>query len=263
MHPLIDANIVETIRTTGNTSHNLPDRIETMDAMSLPFDRPAENVVIMGCQNLKVVPGALEKFARILERGHIDYTFLAKEYCCGNYLYRPAIKAKDEKAMEECRSLSREFAGKNLEQAKKLGARRLILFCSPCYPIYKFAFPDEDIIYYPQAIIEATGRMEYHRGIDFYAGCYKLHRRFSPVPMDLKTTNMLFDKIEGLSVNRISAPSCCYKPDGLAHMIAHVRTDCMVHICTGCYSQAVASMPEDRQVNVLMLSEFVDMIQKG
>ena len=263
MHPLINERIVETIRTTGNTDASLPNRIETMAAMGLPFDRPAENVVIMGCQNLKIVPGALKKYAAILDRGGIDYTFLAKEYCCGNYLYRPAIKAKDEKAMIECRALSKEFVGKNLEQAKKLGARRLILFCSPCYPIYKFAFPDEDIVYYPQTIIEATGRLQCHGNIDYYAGCYKLHRRFAPVPMDLKTTNLVFDKIQGLTVNRINAPFCCYTPDGLAHMISNVRTDCMVHICTGCYSQAVANMPQDRQVNVLMLPEFIHLIQQA
>jgi hypothetical protein len=255
--------MVETIRALGHTFENLPDRIETMKAMNLPFDRPAENLVIMGCQNLKVVPNAVESFARILERGGVDYTFLSKEYCCGNYLYRPAIKAKDETAMEECRVLSKEFVSNNIEQAKKLGASRIILFCSPCYPIYKSAFPEENIIYFPEAIIEAVGPLEYNQKIDYYAGCYKLHQRFAPIPVDLKSTNRVFDKITGLSVNRISAPSCCFRPDGLAHMLDHVKTEILVHICTGCYSQAVANMPEERQVNILMLSEFIDMIQRS
>jgi hypothetical protein len=37
----------------------------------------------------------------------------------------------------------------------------------------------------------------------------------------------------------------------------------MVHICTGCYFQAVFNMPTDRQVKILMLPEFIDMIQGG
>ena len=263
MHPLIDTKMVDTIRTLGHTFENLPDRIETMKAMKLPFDRPAENVVIMGCQNLMVVPNALQKFARILERGGVDYTFLSKEYCCGNYLYRPVIKAKDETAMEECRLLSREFVGNNIEQAKKLGASRIILFCSPCYPIYKFAVPGENIIYFPEALLEAIGPLACNQQIDYYAGCYKLHRLFAPVPVDLKSTHRVFDRISGLSVNRIGAPSCCYRPEGLAHMLDHVQTDTMVHICTGCYSQAVANMPKERQVNILMLPEFIDMIQSA
>jgi hypothetical protein len=81
--------------------------------------------------------------------------------------------------------------------------------------------------------------------------------------MDLKSTNAVFQKIKGLTINRISAPSCCYKPDGLAHMIDHVRADYMVHICTGCYFQAVFNMPSERQVKILMLPEFIDMIQSG
>ncbi|MCG6536994.1 MAG: hypothetical protein L7F78_20385 [Syntrophales bacterium LBB04] len=133
MNTLINAEMVERIRTTGNAIAAVPDRIEIMESLQLPYDRQAENVVIMRCQNLKLMPQTIKKFARILTRGGMDYTFLSQEYCCGNYLYRPAIKAKDEKALAECRSFSKEFAGLNIAQAKKLGARRLILLCSPCY----------------------------------------------------------------------------------------------------------------------------------
>ena len=263
MNTLISAEMVERIRTTGNAIADVPDRIKIMESLQLPYDRQAENVVIMGCQNLKLMPEIIKKFARILTRGGMDYTFLSQEYCCGNYLYRPAIKAKDEAAMAECRSFSKEFAGLNIAQAKQLGARRLILFCSPCYPIYKFAFPEEDIVFYPQAISEVIGHLKWPGEIDYYAGCYKLHRNFANVPMDLKSTNAVFDKIDGLSLNRISAPACCFKPEGLAHMIDHIKTDCMVHICTGCYFQALGSVPKDKKVRILMLPEFIDMVQGG
>ena len=263
MHTLINQPMVEHIRATGHPLENQPNRIEIMDSLGLPYDRPAENVVIMGCQNLKLMPSVIQKFARVLERGGMDFTFLSKEYCCGNYLYRPAIKAKDDGAMAECRTYSKEFAGLNIEQMKKLRGRRLILFCSPCYPIYKYAFPEEDIVFYPQVLAELVSDLQWPHEIDYYAGCYKLHRNFAKVPMDLKSTNAVFQKIEGLSINRIGAPACCYKPDGLAHMISHVKTGCMVHICTGCYFQAVFNMPKEKQVKILMLPEFIDMIQRG
>jgi hypothetical protein len=263
MHSLIAEEMVDCIRATGNAFADVPDRQAIMESLELPTNRKAENVVIMGCQNLKMMPGILKKFAGILDRGGMDYTFLSKEYCCGNYLYRPAIKARDEAAMAECRSFSKEFLTLNIDQARQLGARRLILFCSPCYPIYKHAFPEEDIIFYPQAIAEATGHLVWEKEIDYYAGCYKLHRSFAKVPMDLKSTNTVFEKISGLSVNRISAPECCFKPEGLAHMIGHITTDCMVHICTGCYFQALRNAPKDRQVRILMLPEFIDMIQNN
>lgn len=261
MSSLIDQRTVDLIRTTGNTSDTLPDRVPILEAHGLPYDQPADQVIVTGCQILGAMPGVLQKLTRILEQGGMKVSFLSKEYCCGNYLYRPAIKAKDEEALAECRSLSREFVGLNVDQARKLGARRLIIFCSPCYPIYKQAFPEEEIIFYPQAIHEVMGRLQWKAEIDYYPGCYRLHRKFAPVPMDLKSTDEVFQKIENLSVNRIGAPACCFKPEGLEHMIRNVKTRTLVHICTGCYFRALQNMPQDRQVQVLMLPELIHQIQ--
>lgn len=258
MHELIDAGIVETIRTTGKTNANLPDRLEILKTHGLPYDREAENVVVTGCQILPLLPHIIASLARVLDRGGVSYTFLSEETCCGNYLYRPAIKARNDEAMEECRSLSREFVGQNVERARMLGAKRLVIFCSPCYPIYKHAFPDEEIVFYPGAIREAMGRARLEGRADYYAGCYRLHRKFSPVPMDLKSADQVLDNIESLEVNRISAPKCCFTPEGLSHMVDNVGTDLMVHICTGCYGQALQGLAKEKGTEVLMLPELVE-----
>jgi len=257
-HKLIDQTMLETILKTGKTNAQLPDRIPLLEQHSLPYDQPADSAIITGCQILFGLPGSLASLSRLLNRGGVSHTFLSQEYCCGNNLYRPAIKARDEEAIIELRALSKEFVEKNIEMAGGLGAKRLIIFCSPCYPIYKHAFPEMDIVFYPATIDEAVATASMDKKVDYYAGCYKLHRRFAPVPMDLKSTNRVFAKVDGLELNRIKAPSCCYKPDGLAHMIGSVETDCMVHICSGCYFQALLNMPADRGVRVMMLPEFVE-----
>ncbi|MCP4750854.1 MAG: hypothetical protein GY866_08175 [Proteobacteria bacterium] len=262
MHSLINDKMVETIRTTGNTSDLFPERKTVFEEHSLPYDRQAENAVITGCQILSLLPGVLCSLARLFERKGLSFTFLSREYCCGNNLYRPAVKARDEEAMAECRDFSKEFVGKNIEQAKQFGAKRLIIFCSPCYPIYRHAFPEEDIVFYPAAMDEIMDSVGFEGEIDYYAGCYKLHKRFSPVPMDLKSTNRVFGKLDGLEINRISAPECCYKPAGLSHMVDGIKTGTMVHICTGCYGQALGNIPPDRGVKVMMLPEFVEMALK-
>lgn len=258
MHPLIDENAVELIRTTGNGLKGLPDRKTVFEDKGLPYDRQAENVIISGCQILSFLPHVLSSLASIYDRRGFSYTFLSKEYCCGNNLYRPAIKARDDAALDECRGLSKEFVAKNLEMAKELGARRLVIFCSPCYPVFKHALPEENIVFYPVTLAEIMESIPFQERIDYYAGCYKLHRKFSPVPMDLKSTNEVFAKLDGLDVNRISAPQCCYKPEGAAHMIENVKTKLMVHICTGCYGQALANLPQDKETEVLMLPELVE-----
>ncbi|MFH1136227.1 MAG: heterodisulfide reductase-related iron-sulfur binding cluster [Pseudomonadota bacterium] len=258
MNPLINAQMVDVIRASGKTDPGLPDRIGILEKYALPYDQPAENAVITGCQILGGLPHILASLSRVLKRAGFSHTFLSEEYCCGNNVYRPAIKAKDEKALAECRDLSREFLEKNITFAKKLGAKRLVIFCSPCYPIYKHAFPYEDIVFYPTALNEIMPTINLHQEIDYYAGCYRLHRKFAPTPMDLKSTNQVFEKIEGLKINRVSAPQCCYKPEGLQHMLQGIRTGTMVHICTGCYVQALVNHPQDKGTKIMMLPEFVE-----
>ncbi len=263
MHSLIDPSMVDTIRTTGKAIHNLPDRIPILEAHNLPFDRPAENVVISGCQILPNMPHLLDPLARIFNKKGLSYTFLSKEYCCGNYLYRPAIKERDDAALAECRELSREFVGRNIQQARALGAKRIIIFCSPCYPIYRHAFPEENIVFYPAALNELIAPMRFDDEVDYYAGCYRLHRKFAPVPMDLMSTEAIFGKMGGLSVHRINAPKCCFHPEGLSHMLNAVRTQTMIHICTGCYGQAIQNMPQERGIEILMLPDFIERVMKA
>ena len=101
-------------------------------------------------------------------------------------------------------------------------------------------------------------RANFKERIDYYAGCYKLQRKFSPVPMDLESTDEVFSKIEGLDVHRISAPKYCFTTEGLSHMTENVLTKLMVHICTGCYGQALQSAPSNKGIEVLMLPELVE-----
>ena len=78
--------------------------------------------------------------------------------------------------------------------------------------------------------------------------------------MDLKSTDEIFSKIKGLEINRISAPQCCYKPEGLKHMVENMKTKQMVHICTGCYGQAKTAISKEKEVDITMLPKFIENI---
>ena len=258
MHPLINSDMVACIRDTGKAYSNLPNREEILKQNNLPCDRPARNVIISGCQVLSVLSDVLVSLGRIMDHRGLSYTFLSKEYCCGNMLYREAIKARDGDAMAQCRELSSEFVEKNLLRARELGAGRLVIFCSPCYPIYRQAFPDEEIVFYPQVLAEAMGKVTFNETIDYYPGCYRLHRKFSSVPMDLKSAEAVLEEIAGLQVHRIHAPKCCYTQEGLSHMLKEIQTRLMLHICTGCYLQARRHLPEDKEAEVILLPQLVE-----
>lgn len=40
-------------------------------------------------------------------------------------------------------------------------------------------------------------------------------------------------------------------------MLNAVKTQTMLHICTGCYGQAIGYMPPERGIDILMLPDFL------
>ncbi len=257
MGNLIDREMVERIRKEG-VAREMGDRIEILNDYGFPVDKEAENVIISGCLVMFSMTQILRSLANVLEQSGVSFTFLSKEYCCGNYLYRPSIKAKDEQAVEECRGYSKEFIGKNIEKARELGAKRLVIFCSPCYPIYKHLYPEEEIEFYPALLNRLIEGFRLEKEIDYYPGCYRLHRRLAPVEMDLGSTDLILEKIKGLKVNRIEAEQCCFKPAGIEQLVNDTLTDLQLHICTGCYGQAVNHVKKHKEVEVLMLPQLIE-----
>lgn len=266
MNPLIDWEMLERIRETGQAIPGLPPREEALARLGLPVDTPAENVIVTGCQAIHLLPEEIASLARLMERAGESFTLLSREYCCGNYLFRPAIAARDRETMEECRAFSRELLERNLEGARRLGARRLVVFCSPCYPLYRSSFPGEDIVFYPRELLELarSGRLGPPAGtpeaIDYYAGCYRLHRKLADVPMDLEAVDALLSLFPGMEVNRIGSPRCCYTPEGLEHLGSSAKTRLLLTVCTGCYGQALTAFPRESGVEVMMLPGFLSRV---
>ena len=102
---------------------NWPERVPIMREHGLPYDTPAPNVIVSGCQILAAMPQVLGILSRFLARRGLEHTFLSREYCCGNNLYRPAIKARDQEALAQCQALSRTYVRRNLDQATELGGQ--------------------------------------------------------------------------------------------------------------------------------------------
>ncbi len=44
----------------------------------------------------------------------------------------------------------------------------------------------------------------------------------------------------------------------ISHMTENFLTRLMLHICTGCYGQALQNIPSDKGIEVLMLPELVE-----
>lgn len=242
----------------GGTASDIGDRIDVLLKNGLPVDKNADNVIISGCLSIFMYPHVFRSLSNVLEKCGSSFTFLSKEYCCGSYLWRSALKAGDEEDWDECSKYSKQFIDRNIVQARNLGTKRIIVGCSMCYSIYKYLYPQENIVYYPEILAECLPKLWTDKKIDYYPGCYKFHRKLFPVPTDLVSTEQVFAKIQGLIIHRIEAKACCFKPAGIAHLVTNSCAETQVHVCTGCYSQAKKNVTKD--VEVLMLPELVERL---
>ncbi len=166
----------------------------------------------------------------------------------------PAIGFAATTAFDEWDRESRERALGQLDLLLARARREGI----DAHPLLLAGFPDEAIVFYPQVISEVMGQLPFNESVDYYPGCYRLHARLSPAPMDLRSTEDVFSKLQGLRVRRIDAPKCCYTPEGLSHMVENAKAALMVHVCTGCYGQAIKAMEGRKGTKVLMLPELVE-----
>lgn len=99
-----------------------------------PRRRRAEVVYFIGCVSsfyprVYSIPQAL---VRVLERAEVEFTTMGEdEWCCGYPLY-----------MAGMRDRMTELARHNVQQVRRIGARRIIFTCPSCYYAWTHLYPD-------------------------------------------------------------------------------------------------------------------------
>ena len=214
--------------------------------------RSGEDVACFRLGKGHCVVAALSSGSELVRLGPFpDYDLEEIEQALGGWMRLTADKL-DAAEPDERQAVLRELK-KGFDFPVEIVSREDL----PAWPKGRIA-RGEDIVFYPVTLHEIMDTLPFEERIDYYPGCYRLHRKFSPVPMDLRSTEQVFAKLEGLDIHRIGSPQCCFKPEGVSHMMENVRTQLMVHVCTGCYGQALAHRERTGGAEVLMLPELVE-----
>jgi Fe-S oxidoreductase len=224
------------------------------------MDQKAEYVIIGGCIQPEAMPQVFQAFKSLLEKLKIDYTLLAKEYCCGWMpIGQMAVMTKNEEDIAQYKELSKDFISENFKQAEALGAKSIVIFCSACEPNYsnhKNA-TGLSIIPYTELLDRFLQKGRLNAEIDYYAGCYRFRRRITDEPLDTEPAERLLKKIDGLKVNKIDSDLCCYKQPDLEEIIGTLKTKNLVTICTGCYHSLKGKLQGKGDSQVKMLPELL------
>ncbi len=234
-------------------------------SLGLNMDKPANYTIIAGCANPFGLFEPFRAFIDLVRLFDVDYTFLKKEYCCGNLAYRKISKEERPKLEE----YSKQFIENNLKQAKKLGSKAIVTFCCVCAYLYNRFFGDNyegmRILYFPEFLLEAIkGTPRLDKTVSYYEGCYRYQRDLAPgAKINLKSNHELLGRIEGLQVSQVPSKLCCM--DDVQKIIEEVNNqdvDTVVTSCTGCYavlgvtSKLMGGKPQVKFLTEILLEAY-------
>lgn len=250
--------VVENIRACGTFRDSGQKRLRVLSDIGFRMDEKADYVLLGGCQLPESMPQVFKAAKNLLDLLQVDYTMLVKEYCCGWVPFgQPAVMAKDESAITQAKTLSREFILNNFRQAEALGAKSIALFCAACEPNYiNYRQATKlELVSFPEVIDRHLKRGTLEAEVDYYAGCYRFRRRITTEPLDIGPARRILEKIAGLKVNYVDNSLCCFIPSHLERLTRSLITKNVVTICSGCYINLKKTLTDDYRV--MMLPELV------
>ena len=257
---MINEKAVENIEKYGPCHETGEQKRKILDEIGFPVGRQADYVIIAGCFQPVGMPHVLKALKNVLDHLKVSYTLLEKEYCCGWMpIGQPAVMSKNEEDIASFKQISRKLIVKNFEQAKKLGAKSIVLFCGACEPNYANCMDLTDL----EVISQSELIDRYFKGgkldaeIDYYAGCYRFRRKVTGKPVDVQSAVRVLNKIQGLKVTALDNKFCCYIPPHLEQLMGSVKTGTVVSICTGCYFNLKGKVAQNGSPQVKMLPEIV------
>ena len=221
------------------------------EMMGARVDQRAEYVVVSGC-NAPFRFYHVKSFVDLLERLGVDYSFLSKEFCCGNS-YLPKNERSPELEALEPYAVNHE--AHNMAAAESLGARALVTFCANCNARYRrhLVNPSLPILYWADLILDKLGGLALETTIDFYEGFHRDQNAILPGAMDPAIGKSLLRRIDGLAYNEIDSDMCCkQKPQDI---FAAVRTGLLVTPTSCCYGYLSRTRP--RETRLVFLTDIL------
>jgi heterodisulfide reductase subunit B len=219
----------------------------------------AEYALIASCFSPYLSPGDMTAFRKLLDHFDVDYTLLPKEYCCGAMFCMHALGEKHQGDAERADELAREFLDRNLEQARAVGASKIVAYCAGCETIFRRlndSFPEE-MLWHPTLLAQLFQGGELHLRADFYSGCHRFRRAFIGSMPDVDSIVAALNKIQGLELHHLDSELCCTDSDQLESLVSSVEHDAIIVPCASCALSLAKAMAGKRKCRLLRVSEVL------
>lgn len=257
---MLDQKTIDNIRETGHMQGaeavEERNRILRQELGFRVADR-AEYALIASCFLPTLITQDMKAFKNLLEYLEIDYTLLPKERCCGNLLYRMALKDKTGEELKQAVVIAQEFLEDNLRQAGEVGASKVVAYCVGCdlaYERLRATIPVE-IMWYPSLLARLFRGGKLELKADYYAGCHYFYHRTNNSLPDLDSPLRILKRIEGLELNQLDDRLCCTRPQQMEPLLASIENKTIITVCTGCAMNLQAALKDRGDYRVVMLPE--------
>lgn len=232
-----------------------------LNALGLEEKENPEYLVIIGCVRVFDSPDGLRNYFGLLDKLGVAYTFLRNTEYCSNL---PALHtAAGDKAWKAAWEGARTLCEKNLEQARTLGVKGVLYFCSDHYSIARQVFVefglDMEPTFYldilPQKLEGRTLRLD-PCVVGFFQGCWRERRLVnSELQPNHQAWRGMLERIHGVELVDLPSHICC-KEDPLALVEAAERlgADCIV---TPCHGLGQANFRKLRRVPAKTVSDLL------
>jgi len=203
--------------------------------------RGAENVIVDGCANSgQSGPVALGPYFQLLNALGIEYNLLPNRYCCGWTILGRATPNEWDDAVSKVKSL----AWRNIEGARKLGAKNVYQFCHMCAALAQYADTEGtgmsvgyglDILTEPLKKVKKL-KVVAPAKVGYYRGCLGLKKAMNPnFRFDFDTYRSWVDRIEGLEVIDLPNNICCQaSPKGREAVVKMAKDNKLDYVVTPC-----------------------------
>ncbi len=211
-----------------------------------PTGDPSENLIMTGCHPVLGLDEPTAFFRLVQQLGG-KYTFLDKEYCCGlSGTMLPLIKG-DKVAQSRGLARAEEYIGMNIDEARRLGVRRMYCICLYCVYLARRFYMDCDVeqLYYLDLLLDlieaVKPSLKLEAKVAYYEGCHE--RKYVHLGGDHWDCNWegyraCLERVEGLSiVAEVPKGMCCMlDPDGLIDRAGKNEGTTVVTPCWSCYT---------------------------
>jgi len=257
---MFDQQMIANIRESGlaQGAAEVEARNKLLGDIGFRVANGAEYALITSCFLPSLVTQDARCFARLLDHLGVDYTLLPTEYCCGNLLYRQALKDKTGEALKEADALAGEFLENNFGQARELGVRKLFSYCVGCDQVYRRlrdSLPLE-VMWYPTLLAQVFEGGKLELEADYYAGCHYFYRQANSNSLpDLDSALTVLQRIEGLKLNQLNHRLCCTRPQQAEALVAGIKNHTIITVCASCKMFLEQALKDKGDYRVLMLPE--------